>query len=83
MKRLGESRQIAEDEFGFLNKKEIQDIQQSVWKAFAAYALKVTDQDMEELVLWLYVQKLRLITGNGLKTEKNMGGGRKEYSFGY
>ena len=36
LKRLWESRQIAEDEFGFLNKKEIQDIQQSVWKSLCS-----------------------------------------------
>lgn len=46
-----------QDEYGFLNAGDIRRIMGKVRGVLVKHKLKVTDRDMTEIVLWLYIQK--------------------------
>lgn len=65
-----------QDEYGFLNAGDIRRIMGKVRGVLVKHKLKVTDRDMTEIVLWLYIQKQRLLSGEVLREQE--GAGREE-----
>ncbi len=61
------------DEYGFLNQDITKKIMLNVRRALAKRCMQLTDQDMIEVVLYIYIQYMRIRQGNHLdeKSEKN------------
>lgn len=65
--------QKMQNQSGKLKDSELQNILGYLRNTLMKYRLKVTDLDMTKMVLWLYVQKVRVLKGNVLPKEKESG----------